>query len=444
MQITAFKMSLIQCLIFTLFAYLPLKAESLPELTEEQAEKIGTELYIYGYPLVTMDWTKQIMINTVNVTDNRAPVGQFFHLRKYPDASFKDVTAPNADTLYSIAWLDLSVEPYILHVPDENGRYYLMPLLDGWTDVIADPGTRTTGTKAADFAITGPGWRGQLPAGVKELKSPTNMVWVIGRTYSTGTPEDYAAVHAIQDKYSLTPLKYYGKSYTPPEGLFIPNLDMKTPVREQVNRLDAGTFFSTLSSLMVDNPPAKEDAPVLEKMSAIGLKPGFDFDISKLTPAVVRGLERAPQKGIEEILAHKDKSGEVRNGWGFSLKTGSYGTDYLQRAYVAYIGLGANLPEDAIYPITTVDNRGKTLNGANHYVIHFDKDKLPPVNGFWSLTMYDPNYFFVENALNRYSIGSEINLRLIGMVHWIYIFKKNLPAKKRMLIGFRLQRTISS
>lgn len=171
-------------------------------------------------------------------------MGQFANLKRYPTATFKDVTTPNADTLYSIAWLDLAKEPYILHVPNEEGRYYLMPMLDGWTTVFASPGTRTTGANQAhNFAIIGPHWKGDLPKNVTPYHSLTNMVWIIGRTYSTGTPEDYKAVNAIQDQYSLTPLSAYGKTYTPPAGKVDPDIDMKTSVRDQVNAMDAKTFF---------------------------------------------------------------------------------------------------------------------------------------------------------------------------------------------------------
>ena len=204
-------------------------------------------------------------------------MGQFINAREYPSAAFKDVTAPNADTLYSVAWLDLAKEPYILSLPDEDDRYYLMPMLSGWTDVFEVPGKRTTGTKAQKYAITGPGWKGKLPEGITEYKSPTSMVWIIGRTYCTGTPEDYKAVHAIQDQYSVVPLSAYGKPYTPPKGKVDPKIDMKTPVREQVDRMDAATYFKMLAMLMKDNPPAKADAPMVEKMAKIGIVPGQGF-----------------------------------------------------------------------------------------------------------------------------------------------------------------------
>ncbi len=179
-------------------------------LDEKEAEAIGIEAYIYGYPLVTMEMTRRITTNVTEPDGFKAPMGQFANLRNYPTADFKSVTAPNADTLYSSAWLDVSEEPYILSLPDEDGRYYLMPMLSAWTDVFQVPGKRTTGTKPQIYAITGPNWIGKLPDGITEYKSPTSIIWIIGRTYCTGTPEDYKAVHALQDKYSLIPLSSYG------------------------------------------------------------------------------------------------------------------------------------------------------------------------------------------------------------------------------------------
>ena len=374
-------------------------------LSEADALAIGTEAYVYGYPLITMEMTRRVMTNTETPKGNHAPMGQFYKARTYPDASFRDITAPNADTLYTTAWLDVSKEPYVLSLPDEDGRYYLMPMLDGWTNVFQVPGKRTTGTKAQTYAITGPNWKGDLPEGVKELKSPTSMVWILGRTYCTGTEEDYKAVHALEDKYALVPLSAYGKDYTPPKGKVDPNIDMKTPVRDQVNKMDVGSYFKLLASLMKDNPPAKEDTAMIEKMAKIGIVPGKDFDIGKLDPAVRKGLEGAPKVAGEKIKTQFKVGGLDVNGWMFTTKTGEYGTDYLQRALITAIGLGANRPQDAVYPTSEVDGAGKAYSGANKYVLHFEKGKTPPVDAFWSVTMYNAEYFFVANPLNKFTVS---------------------------------------
>src|SRR5215475_1839318 len=272
------------------------------KLTPDEASKLGTEAYIYGYPLVTVEMTRRVLTNVEKPEEDFAPMGQFANLRKYPSFTFRVVTAPNADTLYSSAFLDLTREPYVLSLPNEHGRYYLMPMLSAWTDVFQVPGTRTTGTDAQTYVITGPGWKGTLPQDVTEYKSPTNMVWILGRTYSTGTPVDYDFVHAIQDQYKLVPLSAYGKSYTPPKGRVDPAIDMKTPVRDQVNAMDAGEFFNTLAHLMADNPPAQADAPMVKKMKRLGIVPGQYFDIAHADPAVRDALQGVPKAGLEKIV----------------------------------------------------------------------------------------------------------------------------------------------
>ena len=383
---------------------------------EAEAFALAAEAYVYGYPLVTMEMTRRVMTNVEKPEDTRAPMGQFVRLREYPTAAYRDVTAPNADTLYTTAWFDLSKEPWIVSVPDMKGRYFLLPMLDGWTDVFQVPGKRTTGTKAQTFAITGPGWSGELPKGVTEYKSPTSLVWLLGRIYSTGTPQDYKEVHALQDKMSAVPLSSWGKPYTPEPGTVDAAIDMKLSVREQVNALDANAYFKLLAELMKTNPPSADDAPMVAKLAKIGIVPGQDFDPSKLEPAVAKGLAKAPKPAQEQIMAWL-KEGiaagdfKLENGWAFSTQVGTYGTHYMQRALVTAIGLGANRPQDAIYPTSTGPDLLKKYDGSKKYVMRFEKGQLPPVDGFWSLTMYDKDYFFVDNPLNRYTLSARNKLK---------------------------------
>jgi DNA sulfur modification protein DndE len=237
------------------------------------------------------------------------------------------------------------------------------------------------------------------------------MVWILGRTYSSGTPEDYAIVHKIQSQYRLTPLSYFGKTYTPPKGTINPSIDEKTPVRDQVNRLDAAKFFNKLALLMKDNPPTVADAPVMAKFAKIGLVTGKPFTLNTLEQSVSTAIEGAPKKALAQIAAHEKDAGTTVNGWLITTNTGSYGTNYLQRAFITLMGLGANLPEDAIYPTTRVDSQGQTLDGNNAYVLHFPKEQLPPVNGFWSLTLYNEQLFFSANPLNRFTLSPRNNLK---------------------------------
>jgi hypothetical protein len=380
--------------------------EATSGLSPAEATSIATDAYIFGYPMVTVDMTRRISTNVEKDAGMRGPMGQFSNSRTYPNAAYRDITAPNADTLYSQGWLDLSKEPYIFSIPDEKGRYFLMPILDAWTTVFQVPGKRTTGTRAQKYLITGPGWSGTVPDGLTQYKSATNLVWILGRTYCTGTTQDYAEVHAIQDQYKLVPLSSYGKPYTPPAGMVDPSIDMKTPVRDQVNNMDLNAYFNRLASLMKDNPPTAEDAPMVARMAKIGLVPGQPFDSSKLDPAVFTALQSVPKDAFGKIMANMKDIGTIINGWIFTTKTGIYGTDYLARATVTAVGLGANRPQDAIYPTSEVGADGKAYDGANKYVIHFDKGQMPPADGFWSLTMYDAGYFFVDNPLNRYNLSS--------------------------------------
>jgi len=383
-------------------------AEAL--VKEKESQEVAVDAYMYAYPLVTMEVTRRVLTNVEKPEGSKAPMNQFARLRAYPPADDHSVTAPNADTLYTVAWIDVSEEPWVLSIPDMKGRYYLFPMLDAWTNVFQSPGKRTTGTKPQKYAITGPGWSGTLPAGVTEYKSPTALVWVLGRIYCTGTPEDYKAVHALQDQVALVPLSAYGQPYSPAAGTVDPSIDMKTATREQVNAMDGGAFFKLFAEVMKANPPAPADAPMIEKLAKIGIVPGEDFDPSKVEPPVAKGLAAAVKPAQDKITAWLKESviagdSKLESGWLYFKQVGTYGTNYRQRAMITYYGLGANLPEDAVYPLSEGPEVLKKYSGEHTYVIHIPKGQMPPVHGFWSLTMYDTDFFFVPNALNRYTLS---------------------------------------
>jgi hypothetical protein len=392
------------------------RAEGLLSDLMEGSDEFGlaVEAYTFGYPLVTMEMTRRVITNVAEPIGTKAPMGHMIKVREYPNASFKDVTAPNADTLYTTAFFDVGKEPWVVSIPDLKDRYALFPMLDGWTTVFDVPGKRTTGTGPQTFAVTGPGWEGTLPEGVRQYKSPTSLVWLLGRIYCTGTPEDYAEVHKIQDEVKLYPLSFYGKDYTPPAGKVDPSIDMKTAVRDQVNKMDAVEYFTLLADLLKTNPPTEADAPMVEKLAQIGIVPGQDFDKSKFDPAFAK---RVPEIAFARIMLHfKFSDGDIQNinGWGYTTKTGIYGTNYIQRALVTAIGLGANRPQDAIYPTSTKADSGlikRAYDGSEKYILTFKKGLTPPVSGFWSLTMYNAEYFFVDNPINRYSISARQPLK---------------------------------
>jgi len=377
---------------------------------ELEAFETAKDAYVYAYPLMTMDLTRRVTTNVASPEGTSAPTGQFAKLREYPNASFNAVTAPNADTLYTMVWLDVSKEPWVISIPDLKGRYALFPFLDGWTTVFQDPGKRTTGTAAQKYAITGPGWSGTLPAGVSEYKSATGMVWLLGRIYCTGTPDDYKAVHALQDQMSAVPLSSYGKPYTPPPGTVDPSIDKKVAVRDQLNAMDGASYFKHFAELLKTNPPTAEDAPMVAKLAKIGIVPGQDFDASTLEPSTLAAIAKVPKTAQDKIAAWFKEGvavgdAKLENGWAFTTKTGIYGTNYIQRATITWYGLGANRPQDAVYPTSEGPKLLEKYNGANKYVLHFAKGEMPPVDGFWSVTMYNAQYFFVDNPLNRYNVS---------------------------------------
>src|ERR1700730_11202595 len=385
-------------------------------ITEQAAHAIGVQAYLYLYSLVTMDLTRKQLTNVERAEGLSAPMNTFANVPTFPTATMKAVVRPNFDTLYSSGWLDLTKEPMIVSAPDTNGRYYLLPMLDMWTDVFASPGWRTTGTIAATYIVTPPGWRPdlrdrfvdefKLPKETQRIDAPTSYVWIIGRTKTDG-PADYDAVHKIQAGYKVTPLSEFGKSPKPVEVKIDPSVDMKTPPKIQVDTMAAGAYFAYAAELLKLQPPHITDEPIIAQMKKIGIEAGKSFDIGKLDPAVQRALQTAPQDG-QKLMAWKVPTlARAVNYWSMNTDTmGVYGNYYLKRAIVAQVGLGANLPEDAIYPLNLGDEAGRPLDGASKYSIHFEKGATPPVNAFWSITLYDREGFQVANSLNRFAVSS--------------------------------------
>ncbi|AYG58190.1 DUF1254 domain-containing protein [Rhizobium jaguaris] len=405
MRTTVF--GLVSSLLFSVACLAPpaLAAESV---SSEEAHAIAVDAYIYLYPLVTMDITRKQATNVeAGKVFGRGPANEFTNVPEFPPANFRDVVRPNFDTLYSIAWLDMTKEPMVVSAPDTDGRYYLLPMLDMWTDVFASPGWRTTGTAKADFVVVPPGWQGkELPAGTQRVDAPTPFVWIVGRTKTDG-PDDYAAVHKIQAGYKVTPLSQWGKETDPVKVAIDPTIDMKTPPKTTVDAMSADAFFVYAADLLKVNPPHSTDQPIIARMKRIGIEPGKSFDIGKVDPVVAKALEGAPADAQKLMEWKTPTLARVANGWSMNTDTmGVYGNYYLKRAIVAQLGLGANLPEDAVYPLNLGDEKGNPLTGANHYTIHFDKQTLPPVNAFWSVTLYDSEGFQVGNDLNRFAVSS--------------------------------------
>ena len=382
-------------------------ARAATVVSEEEARAIAVEAYLYLYSLVTMDLTRLQFTNVDKVDAFKGPMNVFVNVAAYPTAEMKTVVRPNFDTLYSSAWLDLTEEPMVVSVPDTAGRYYLLPMLDMWTDVFASPGWRTTGTAAQTFLVTPPGWSGTVPDGVTELKASTPYVWIIGRIKTDGPP-DYDAVHKIQDALKLRPLSQIdNEDWKPAPTKIDPDVDMKTPPKEKVDNMPAGEFFAYAAELLKLHPPHFSDEPIIARMKRIGIEPGKSFDIASVDPAIRKGIEAAPKDAIELMAWNLPTLARVENHWSMNTDTmGVYGNYYLKRSIITQQGLGANVPQDAIYPLNIGDTDGKPLDGTNNYTIHFSKDEIPPVNAFWSITLYDAQGFQVANELNRFAVSS--------------------------------------
>jgi hypothetical protein len=414
--------NLTMAIMATAFATGGAPASAAEKPTPAEIGEIAASAYTFAYSLVLMDLTRR------TDSERRAKAGlaganQFVHAQTFPDERSRIVIRPNADTLYSTAWLDLSHEPILLHVPDTKGRYYVMQLLDAWTETFDMPGKRTRGPGEHWFGIAGPGWKGALPPHVERLDAPTNTVWLLGRTQVNGVA-DYGEVHAIQSGYALMPLSQYPKgppSPSPPRPApapapapTSPTTDREEPPPIQVQRMSAREFFQTVQKLLVSNPPHPRDAPLMKQLARIGILPGEPFDPESLGADGQQAFEQGAKMAADSIatLAARGGVGERINGWssGFSGATGRYGIHYDARAAVARLGLGALPPEEATY-FSCCQGSAEQLTGEHAHVLHFAAAQLPPVHAFWSLTLYGEDGYFVANAVHRFAIGDRDPLK---------------------------------
>ncbi len=372
---------------------------------------IGQRAYIYGYPLVLMNETKKVMTDGSGIMSH-APLNHFGHVTTTPTYQYTDIVRANVDTLYSNAWLDLSREPIILHVPDTHDRFYVMPLYDMYTNVFAVIGKPTTGTKEGDFAITGPQWSGTLPEHVKEVKAPGNYVWILGRTQINGAA-DLDNVRTIQQQYHLTPLSTFNGDTQETTSLaesVPPSTPTKKPM-DLVADMNAEQFFTNLMQLMAQNPPPAQDNNILEQMATIGLIPSTTFNVKNLDKKIQKELVCVPAATLTSMAQQLNTVLSREDGW-LVIKDveDSYGTNYAQRAVVALQGIGMLPSHIAVYPTTFLDSAGNQLSGSHTYRIHFPAGQTPPVDAFWSLTMYGMDGFLIKNPINRYALGDRDNL----------------------------------
>ena len=368
------------------------------QVSPEQAEALGREAYRYGLPLLEFLRIRQEM-TSVNAPDGRgnAPLNALANARAFARPSDRTVVAPNHDTLYSLAQLDLGKGPIVLSHPNMGRRYFDFEFVDPYTNVIGYVGTRTTGTRAGRFQIAWTQKPGKRLPGVPVIRSKYRRVWMIGRTLATDAPADQRRAQAKMRAYRLSP--------APPLRSRRPGKPRKYPLPT-----DGLALMDALGSALAENPPPKRDRPLLRRLKQVGVGVGLSPGDQGLPTEVLRALGEGVEAEAAE-LPNRTRADVLRQaldsgGWlTLSPRIGAYGTDYLLRAQVAIVGIGANTPAEAIYPTALADSTGALLTGANRYRLVFAQRQLPPVRGFWSITMYDSDGFLVPNAAHRYSLG---------------------------------------
>ncbi|WP_454198265.1 DUF1254 domain-containing protein [Nocardia sp. Marseille-Q1738] len=370
--------------------------DEIPAVPDDAAT-IARDAYIFGYPLVLMDLTRV-------AAETATPANRLQHAAALPTPAQRDVVRLDRDTLRSTAWLDLGAEPMVLQVPAMGGRrFWLVQLLDAWTNNVHNPSSVRPQAKSAvppyTYVVTGPGWSGVLPSGLTPMPMPTPTVWLIVRIQLDGD-DDLPVVRALQQELKLVPLSVWTNAREPraaPPG----GLSTAQPPSEQIAEMDARAFFDRMCAVMSTNPPAREDAPAMRHFATIGIRPGgkvHGLSDTELTAAVETAQQQIPVY-IGARMVNED-------GWLIDPEVGRYGTDYLLRAIIARIGVGAGLRENIFSPtlFASADARGSM----GRFRLHFAPGRLPPADAFWSLTAYDADSQLVPNPAGIYSVGYQV------------------------------------
>jgi hypothetical protein len=376
--------------------------------SSDKPEDIATLAYIWGFPLVTME--RQFnFVTSPNIPPGpgRGPANSVSCATDLVNASFTDVVTPNSDTLYCQTQFDLRNEPVVVVVPPISDRYYSFEFLDAYTNDYAYLGTRASGGNGGTYLIAGPDWNGQVPEGMTKIWTPTNLAWLITRTL-VKSPADVVNVNAIQDKIVVKPLSQsLGNTTTSSQPAATQvNASKEIPIGPQPT-LIAPTgikIFDEIGAAMIGNPLNPPDPELVTKLASIGVGPD-KIPSTEANDTIKTALQTGITEGQKMIDAEVANFGTVENGWLVNAQPGVYGNNYLFRAATTQFGLGANIGQEALYPSTFTDSQGKPLSGNSSYLIHFEPGQTPPVDGFWSVSMYNDKNLFVDNPINRYSIG---------------------------------------
>jgi hypothetical protein len=382
-----------------------LNSIATPDLTK--ARRLGHDAFVFGFPLLLMAGAMRGVNGSIS-HKGAAPPNRFAHAPRFPGPGFRAIVGAHPETLYSVAWLDLSSGPVSLKMPDVESRCYLLSLLDAWSNLFASLGPRT-GAPRDGYVITGPDWSGELPEDLPHLRAPTRHAWAICHLHAD-EDDDLESARAIQHVLELVPLTAPDEpSDAEVEPIELGNVG-RSPHR-RLMEISAEQFLGELAVEMAINPPHDGDEGILADLSKIGLRPGRSFG----WPALPREVREAVEVGVEsgKRAIEDPPPSREENGWQhFQHDRDEVEVDYLRRAQIANFALGLANPEDAIFPLTAVDEEGNRLNGAHRYVLRFESGALPTVGALWSLALYDMDQLFVENPLDRYALGSRDDLRL--------------------------------
>ncbi|MGG1660804.1 DUF1254 domain-containing protein [Brevibacillus sp. NRS-1366] len=389
--------------------------KQLAESEEELAYSLGIQAYIYGYPLVISAKTMGEM------TQSRAPINQFYYSETLASPAYRDIVTPNSDTLYMNAWLDLSQSPVILNVPDNpQNRYYTVQMLDVYTNTFRNVSNRSTKQKAGRYLIAGPRWKGIVPANTSLIQTPTGTVWLVGRVEVKGDSDLPQAIR-FEKQITLAPLLQAKQASAPQVSAAIP-----------ADALTSLSFFKIMTDMICKNPPPACDRVLLDQFALAGIDVEHGFTPSKLRPATLAGLRRALLEAPGIVQNGFPPYTHIRNGWGSFSPIGTYGNQFLARAFIAFSGLAANVPEEEVYYRAYTDERGGLLTGTKRYTLHFTKEQLPQTPAFWSINVYSHQLYLATTAANRSSVRSNTGTLVYnpdGSLD-LYIQKEPPPGKE--------------
>lgn len=419
MKSTSFLPPILLCiLVLGVMVSLTSSCKQTQSASSIEAISIAKDAYTYGLPLVLMDISRRQQTNVPGTTGGSgAPMNQLNLKSGFPTADDTLVVAPNADTYYCTAWGDFSEGPLVFQMPDPNGRYYVMPFLDAFTNVDTSLSERTGFANGGTFFIKRAGDPTQAPDTMHTLTISTSFFWLLGRIQCNGTVDGDTAVIPLQNKMKLVPYQYWGQAYTPPANTPDPTIPKGSP-NDIVENMPIDSFFNYLNRLLGKNQPLPTaDAAALASFAKIGVGPGLTFNLKfDGHPSLRDSMTILPKAMFKTYRAIASKNTNAPQGWKTTVSgMGTYGADYLQRAVVSVMGLGANLPQDAVYPSSYVDIANNAYDGSkNNYKMTFkNKTMLPPAIGFWSLTMYNPEGYFVNNPNSQnppiYAVGHNVS-----------------------------------